>query len=830
MFCLRRFLLSPRTCQVRRWSSNAFFCQLNQCADEEQVFDLVGKNKTKLSEKHVEKALDILWQFQKKKPDFLKDINDVRDHPHFLILRILAENKIGSMNNEALVNMLYNLLKFNVDAHDSLVAEIVMEGWKRLDSMNMPELSKFSLCLHEQQMSHSPLMGQIAEIVNKNLASMQATRVLSVLMVSISHVISHSFRDRLIQKAEFLLDTVDSIPLNHARRFIHFLCNVKFCHRPLLHKCNKVFLRNVNQLDVDSIGIILGIYQLLQFNNTEFRLAAKQKLTEIMDDCTSFSKFTRLFIALAPMAGPEVRERLMETSLLMADEFDPHQALGMIEAMQEIECRSSQLIQKVSSFLLKHLDLYSPRELARVTQSTVALRFPNPDLYNRLHRQLINRLKVKITPSEVAILIQTLSTLPSSFMDEAVVSTIDAILPQCSLSNLSCFATALVKWFKQDKSTQSNLSVTYGTLLQKVNALAHHRLETVHELDLLLEEIKYASGEWFEEELLEDALAAFQRLKDQISATNVVEFSSFLTRASYLCTPLLDRIADVTLQHSDKIYISGTYSLLLPFAVLNYDPPQSEEFFKACIGRVTSHLDCFEPHLLVLLAFTLAMAEYFPENLMMAIFNVDFLTKLDAQLEIGSHALNRRVRSRLMEVNRAVCLACPEFQVPWFHERYCQQLQQRSSRRLNTLHQQIHRMLGEILGGSHFARASVLTPYYYVIDFECILDRHKKPLPYVEQNVATAELEAVHWGQDGQIAGRKGLPPGAQRIAIEFLDSRDFCKKSNHLRGEFVMKKRHLEILGYRVVQIPHFEWNSMELSSNDAWIEYLRKKIFEEG
>ncbi|XP_077175900.1 FAST kinase domain-containing protein 1, mitochondrial isoform X3 [Paroedura picta] len=624
MFCLRRFLLSPRTCQVRRWSSNAFFCQLNQCADEEQVFDLVGKNKTKLSEKHVEKALDILWQFQKKKPDFLKDINDVRDHPHFLILRILAENKIGSMNNEALVNMLYNLLKFNVDAHDSLVAEIVMEGWKRLDSMNMPELSKFSLCLHEQQMSHSPLMGQIAEIVNKNLASMQATRVLSVLMVSISHVISHSFRDRLIQKAEFLLDTVDSIPLNHARR-------------------------------------------------------------------------------------------LMETSLLMADEFDPHQALGMIEAMQEIECRSSQLIQKVSSFLLKHLDLYSPRELARVTQSTVALRFPNPDLYNRLHRQLINRLKVKITPSEVAILIQTLSTLPSSFMDEAVVSTIDAILPQCSLSNLSCFATALVKWFKQDKSTQSNLSVTYGTLLQKVNALAHHRLETVHELDLLLEEIKYASGEWFEEELLEDALAAFQRLKDQISATNVVEFSSFLTRASYLCTPLLDRIADVTLQHSDKIYISGTYSLLLPFAVLNYDPPQSEEFFKACIGRVTSHLDCFEPHLLVLLAFTLAMAEYFPENLMMAIFNVDFLTKLDAQLEIGSHALNRRVRSRLMEVNRAVCLACPEFQVPWFHERYCQQLQQRSSRRLNTLHQQIHRMLGEILGGSHFARASVLTPYYYVI-------------------------------------------------------------------------------------------------------------------
>lgn len=70
------------------------------------------------------------------------------------------------------------------------------------------------------------------------------------------------------------------------------------------------------------------------------------------------------------------------------------------------------------------------------------------------------------------------------------------------------------------------------------------------------------------------------------------------------------------------------------------------------------------------------------------------------------------------------------------------------------------------------------------------------------------------------------------------------------------MRKRHLEILGYRLVQvrkrpgesvgaagghgelhqtheifvfyqIPHFEWNSMELSTQDAWKEYLKRKIF---
>nr|XP_056717361.1 FAST kinase domain-containing protein 1, mitochondrial [Euleptes europaea] len=829
MFCLRRFLFSPRSCQFRKWSSDPFFSQLNKCTNEDQVFDLVGKSKTKLSEKHVATAVDILWQFQKKKPEALKKIDYVRDHPHFLILRILAENKIESMNNEALVNMLYNLLRFGVDAHDSLVEEMVMEGWRRLDSLNMPELSKFALSLYEQQMYHSPLMGQIAEIVNKNLTSMQDTRVLSVLMISTSGVISQSFRDRLVHRAECLLDTVNPTPLNHTRRFVQFLRNVKLSHRPLLHKCNKVLLQHVNQLDVDNMALILAFYQSLQFNNTEFRLATKQKLVEMMDDCTSPSRFTRLFAALAPMAGPDVREKLIEAALLMADEFDHHQALAMIETMQEMACRSSELIQKISSLLLKYLDSYNPTELARVTQSLVILHFPNLDLYNKLQRLLLDCLKVNVIPAEISMLIRTLSMLPSSYMDEVIVSRIDAVLPQCNLSDLSSFAVAIIKWVRRDQSSRKSLSGPYGTLLQKVNNCAYQRLQKANDLDLLLEEMKYVSGEWFEEVLLDYVVAAFQRLKDQITWTNVVEFSSFLIKTSYLCTPLLDRIAAVTLQDSDKIYNSGTYSLLLPFAILNYDPPQSEEFFKTCIGHLSLNLGCFEPHLLVLLGFALAIAEYFPENLATAIFNVDFLAKLDVQLETLPDALNRRVRLRLMELNRAVCLECPEFQVPWFHERYCQQLQRKSGGGLSALHQQIHRLLGETLGGSHFAKASVLTPYYYGIDFECILDRNKKPLPYVEQNVVMAELETVHWGQDGQFMGRKGLPSGAQRIAVEFLDSKAFCKNSNHLKGEVAMKKRHLEILGYQVVQIPHFEWNSMELSSKDAWMEYLKKKIFAE-
>lgn len=39
-------------------------------------------------------------------------------------------------------------------------------------------------------------------------------------------------------------------------------------------------------------------------------------------------------------------------------------------------------------------------------------------------------------------------------------------------------------------------------------------------------------------------------------------------------------------------------------------------------------------------------------------------------------------------------------------------------------------------------------------------------------------------------------------VAVELLDSRYFCKNSHHIKGEALIKKRHLEILGYRVVQV----------------------------
>ncbi|XP_053185137.1 FAST kinase domain-containing protein 1, mitochondrial [Scomber japonicus] len=804
--------------------------QLRVCSAEDNVFDVVGKNKAKLTVKHVGCAVEMLWQFQKEKPQLLRTVELTKSHPQFLTLRVLAENKIALMDDCMLVDMLYNFLRLNVDHHDSLVQQLVSEAWRRMEKFPMSSLSKFAICLSDQQLQHSSLMGHITSIVDQKLSSIDDARILTVFMISTSSLVSPRLRDALISKADQLLDSMDPSHYNNPRRVVQFLRHLRYSHRPLLEKCNQIILCNIPRLDAENIGMIMGLYQSLQFNNCDFRLAVKQRLTELIDSSTEPFSFTKLFVALAPMASPEIRERLENTALLLADELNAQQALAVAEALEEIQSRNLSLMSKIAAVIQRNLHAYKPVEVARITQALLLLQYQSPELFSKLRNILVNLLQCSVFPYEVTMLTRVLSMLPSPRLEDSVISRVDAVVTQCSLGDLNTISFAIAKWVRNDPSYRHNTPSKYVRLLQKLNRCGHERLQTADRLDFVLEELRFISGEWFDEMLLEETMVTLQRMMDQINWTNVPDLALFLTRTNHLCPPLMERITSVAIEDIDKIHHSATYATLLPFSVLNYDPVRADELYNVCIRRFTPHISSFDPHLLVLLAYTLAVADCFPEELVREIFSIHFLGKLDTQLETLPDALNMRTRLRLMELNRAVCLECPEFQVPWFHERYCQQLQKKGNVSVSPVQQQIHKMLGDVLNGINCVRLAVVTPYFYTVDFECILDKDLQPLPYSEQSaLQILDKEKVHWGTSLVENIRDELPPGAQRVAVDFLDSKSFCKQSHHMKGEALMRKRHLEILGYRVVQIPHFEWNSMELSTLDAWKKYLKKKIYGE-
>ncbi|KAF4796846.1 FAST kinase domain 1 [Turdus rufiventris] len=649
------------------------------------------------------------------------------------LVRHGLQNKVEHMEDEVIVDILYSILRLGVEDHASLAKVLVTEAWKRLERqvlsccalwkmLSLPALSKFALCLYKQHRQFSPIIGQVAHIVDMKLDSIQDLRILSVLMISISEVITESFRDRLLHKAEQLLQEKDEVHFNYARRILQFLQNVKLRYHPLLEKCNKIFLENASDLDIHSISHIFGLYEQLGFDSAEFRLVVKELLSETIDDNYDPETFAKLFFSLGPMAGSKVNFHLVWKTITYPNGFCSAQTFG------ELSCVT---VGKVNTVLG---DAALPGSGAVCQTKNVTVR-----------------------------------------AKEMIINKAAAVLPQCRLHHLNCIATALVKWNHHGQLHWQNSSELCAKLLQRINDCALQRLQKANNLNLLLEELPYVNGEWFGEVLNEESLAMCQHLIDQITWENILPLSFFLIKSDHRCPALFDRISSVTVESIDKIPPSEIYFILFLFSTLNYDPPDNEEFFKSC------HLEAYH---LVLLGHVLAMAGYFPPALITTIFNVSFLSKLDAQLKGKS--------------------------------------------RINPQRQHIHRMLTEILGGRHYSRISVLTPYSYEIDFECVLDVNKKPLSYMAQNIPLDSSRGIHLRHGIKDEGRKALPPGAQRIALEFLDSKAFSRDySRHLKGEPAVKKRHLEMLGYRVVQIPHFEWNSMVLSTKGEQLEYLRQQLY---
>nr|KAF6353223.1 FAST kinase domains 1 [Pipistrellus kuhlii] len=789
---------SWRVFRFRLFGCEPLISQMDKCTNEEQVFDLIEENKAIISEEEVGCAFNILWQFQKQNTGLLKSVEYIKNHPQFLTLYNLTTNKMEFMNDDNLVNVLYCIQQFAVEPHDPLVEALVTEAWRRLERFDMNVLAKFSTCLADQHLYFSPLMGKIADIVSRNLETIQDLRSLSVLMVSISSLTSQRFQKQLVKKTELLFDTIDSSQVNTARRILQFLRNIKYSYYPLLERCNKVFLSNMNDLDLDTISKIFSLYHSVQFNNFEFILITKKRLTEMIPLFDQPATFVKLFVVLGPMAGPEEKKQLESSILLISEELTSQDALAVIGAMEEMESRNLRLIKKIASILHKNLENYKPIELLKITHSLIVLHFQSKEFFVKLRELLLSYLKISVKTSEISILVSAISKLPSPHLDEVGISRIEAVLPQFDLNDLNSFATSVLKWIQYGHVYPDNTTGKQLKLLQKIDHYGHQRLQKYNNLNSLWAEVKSLKGDWFSESLLEETIATLQRLVDGINYTNV-------------------------------IHPFAIFPIILPFSTLNYDPPQRDEFFGTCIQHLNSYLSLLDPLRLVFLGFFFATLEYFPEDLLRTIFNIKFLSRLDSQLEILYSTLNRKVQFRLMELNRAVCLECPEYQIPWFHDRFCQQLYNKDIGSLNGAQQQIYKMLAEVLGGANCVKASALTPYYHLLDFECILDKRKNPLPYGNHNVTLGKMPQMHWESNTQIVG-SSLPPGAERIALEFLDLRAFCRNIPHLKGKSAMKKRHLEILGYRVIQIPHFEWNSMVLSTKGARMDYLRERIFGDG
>ncbi|KAM7307721.1 uncharacterized protein ISCGN_011357 [Ixodes scapularis] len=206
-------------------------------------------------------------------------------------------------------------------------------------------------------------------------------------------------------------------------------------------------------------------------------------------------------------------------------------------------------------------------------------------------------------------------------------------------------------------------------------------------------------------------------------------------------------------------------------------------------ARSLAYLDCLSP------------------PLVQKIFSVELLRKVDAVIEECPEEEDE-LNQLLFEINRCVVLQHPELDIPWIWSGPPQNAETSAGiiTKSNDFRSSVGDVLRDISGGDGLIRPKVLSPYFHPIDFEC----------HTSDEFGFVSLHDIRIKPELSFT----------RHAIVLLDQRDFCSNEDHILGDTATKLRHLEILGYHVIKIPHNEFSSLNMDSQ-AKRDYLQKKIF---
>lgn len=65
------------------------------------------------------------------------------------------------------------------------------------------------------------------------------------------------------------------------------------------------------------------------------------------------------------------------------------------------------------------------------------------------------------------------------------------------------------------------------------------------------------------------------------------------------------------------------------------------------------------------------------------------------------------------------------------------------------------------------------------------------------------------------------------RLAVILRRENHYCINSRQLLGRHQVECRHLELMGYIVVEVPHFLWYSMGHATYEDKVQFLRDQIY---
>nr|CAD7455775.1 unnamed protein product [Timema tahoe] len=710
----------------------------------------------------------------------------VTNHSDFELLLHLVEQHIDELSIDALTCTLLYLRKMNVSMNKSVILNLMDHCLLLLKnkSVHFPltALSRFIVAVNQHKglwtvfiLQHT--LPNILECLD-SCNNVEDFRLITICLIGVHRMVCDSMLELYKKLAHKLLDeklitAEDSHVITKAVYFLNYP-HWSHCNIDIIRTLMLVLQGKINQLNVDDLIKLHKVF-ISQLEPADLLPEIQEYSSHLLSQLDhressssiSFPATCELLECMVTFSTP-MKKKVFEqlTRRYLKEEIYPNAMSPLFNILRNLKTSDLKLCNDFWSLTLRFLrDHESEREDYKLLRICHRYMHFNNNLggtfrHFEFEDQMIQWLWQELDSGNCKVIPSKFSRVAAFILayGNSRVPGDDTILTMCMTKliemvpqftefdclNISRGLQVAVELRRHRRKLTSQFMSQIVSLNTALDGWALNRVDkdvcTLPQLNLITRAYLNRRGNR-NVQLFEKLIFRYKSFNSNIrlSSRIVRDTSLNLLVTSCLIPETIDHLVGYAIEQSEHLLGDTVEKLLHLCYYLGYTPSHSDEFLAASVNVIFRDKERMQGLSLLHSALALCFFHKLPEPLVKYIFTVDFLERMDDEISqcYSKATYPMKIRHHLMQLNRAVCLDYPDIDVPWFHEKYIQEID------------------------AH--------------NFQVLLNTDKKPL----------------WE-------KHETDKNVSKLAVVLLRDNDYCLNIPQLKGECQLKQRHLEMLGYQ--------------------------------